>query len=82
MLGAGFAVLSLGWADRRILFAALIYDVGLIALAVVDYFRSEQAGDFRIERELETRFAMGASNRVTLKVTNRARRRIAIMLKD
>lgn len=49
---------------------------------MLDYFLSEKADAFRVEREMEERFAMGAENEVTIKLTNRARRRVTFIVKD
>jgi uncharacterized protein (DUF58 family) len=82
LLAVGFAFLSLGWVDRTLLYTTLLYDLGLIVMAIADYFKSEQTRDFKVERELDSRFAMGSSNVVTIKITNRARRLIPFRIKD
>jgi uncharacterized protein (DUF58 family) len=43
---------------------------------------SEKPDAFRVEREMEERFAMGAENEVTIKLTNRSRRRVTFIVKD
>lgn len=82
MLAAGLALLSLGWVARGAVYLTLIYDAALIALAVADYLLSEKAEAFRVEREMDERFAMGAINEVSLKIFNRARRKVTFIVKD
>ena len=82
LLALGFALLSLGWVSHRVLYVTAIYDVGLLVAALADYLLSEGPESFRVEREMEERFAMGAENEVTIKIVNRARRRITFIVKD
>jgi uncharacterized protein (DUF58 family) len=60
----------------------MIYDLALIVMAVLDYRVSEKPSAFRVEREMEERFAMGAENEVRIKITNRSRRKISFIVKD
>jgi uncharacterized protein (DUF58 family) len=60
----------------------ILYDLALIVLAAIDYFLSGEANDFRVERNLEDRFAMGAENEVTIKIANRSRRAVTFLIKD
>ncbi|HWP41810.1 MAG TPA: DUF58 domain-containing protein [Blastocatellia bacterium] len=82
LLAAGFALLSFGWVAPALVYVTVGYDIALLAVAAVDYFISERAKSFRVERELESRFAMGASNRVSIKMTNLARRAVTFIIKD
>jgi len=82
LLAIGLGLLSLGWINRASLYITILYDLALIAVAVIDYFTSEKAKNFRVERETEDRFAMGAPNKVSIKVRNIARRRITFIIKD
>lgn len=82
LLAAGLALLSLGWLSRDAINLIIIYDLALISATAVDYFRSEKPGAFRIEREMEERFAMGAENEVTIRIANRGRRKISFVVKD
>jgi uncharacterized protein (DUF58 family) len=50
--------------------------------AAADYLLSEKANAFRVEREMEERFAMGAENEVTIKISNRAQRKVTFIVKD
>ncbi|HEU4391365.1 MAG TPA: DUF58 domain-containing protein [Blastocatellia bacterium] len=82
LLAAGFVLLLLAWVSRPIAYGALVFDIGLIALAVIDNLRSENRDAFRVEREMEDRFSMGAANSVTIKITNRSSRPIKFQVKD
>lgn len=82
LLAAGLALLSVGWVSRGALYVTLLYDLGLIVAAVVDYLISEKPAVFRVERQMEERFAMGAENEVAIKIANRSRRRISFIVKD
>jgi uncharacterized protein (DUF58 family) len=82
LVAAGLLLLTLGWLNRGMLYLIIVYDVVLIATAVADYLLSERAGAFRVEREMEERLAMGAENEVTIRITNRARRKISFIVKD
>jgi uncharacterized protein (DUF58 family) len=78
----GLGLLSLGWLSRGIIYLTVLYDVGLIVAAAVDYLVSEKSSAFRCEREMEERFAMGAENEVTIRIANRARRKVTFIVKD
>lgn len=82
MLIAGLALLSLGWISRGALYLTLVYDVALVIAAAADYLLAEKASAFRVERDMEARFAMGAENEVTVRLVNRARRRVTFIAKD
>ena len=81
-MALGVGLLSFGWVSPGVLYITLIYDLFLLGMAAADYSRSEKSTDFRLEREMEERFAMGAVNKVTIKVTNRASRAVTFRLKD
>ncbi|MCI0486026.1 MAG: DUF58 domain-containing protein [Blastocatellia bacterium] len=82
LLAAGILLLSAGWVNRAAFTLIILYDVALITFAVIDYIVSESASSFQVEREMEDRFAMGAENRVTIKITNRAPRPVTFRIKD
>ena len=82
LLAVGFALLSLGWISRGALYVTLVYDLGLVLAAAADFLISEKPGAFRIEREMEERFAMGAENEVTIRIANRSRRKVRFIVKD
>ena len=82
LLALGLGLLALGWINRGSLYTTILFDIALIAFAVIDYFISEKAKDFRIERFTEDRYAMGAPNQVSIKIRNLARRKITFIVKD
>jgi uncharacterized protein (DUF58 family) len=82
LAAVGLILLSLGWIDRDALYFVTLYDFALLAAAAIDYFISEKRAAFRIERQVEDRFAMGAENEVAIKVMNRAQRKVTFILKD
>lgn len=82
LLAIGLALLSVGWFGSTGLYVTLLYDVGLVVVAAVDLILAEKASSFRIEREMEQRFAMGAENEVTIKVSNRSGRKVTFIVKD
>jgi uncharacterized protein (DUF58 family) len=82
LLTAGLVLLSLGWFVRAAIYLTLVYDFAIIMAAAVDYLFSEKPSAFRVEREMEERFAMGAENEVTIRIANRARRKISFIVKD
>ena len=82
LLAAGLALLSAAWISRGALYVTLLYDVALMVTAAADYLLSEKENAFRVEREMEERFAMGAENEVTIKISNRAQRKVTFLVKD
>jgi uncharacterized protein (DUF58 family) len=82
LLSLGLVMLSLGWISRSALYLTLLYDVALFAAAALDYLMSEKPEAFRVRREVEDRLAMGAENRVTIKITNLSKRRVTFVVKD
>ncbi|HSO73955.1 MAG TPA: DUF58 domain-containing protein, partial [Blastocatellia bacterium] len=74
--------LYLGWLNPVAAYFTSAYDLALIVLSAIDYLVSEKAGDFRVERALEDRFAMGAENEVTIKVVNLSRRAVTFVVQD
>ena len=72
LLAAGLIMLSLSWGRPWLRWTALVYDVALILIAIVDARRSKLPGTLRISREFGGRFAVGASRQFN--VLSRARR--------
>jgi len=64
------------------IYLTIVYDLGLLAAAAADYLLAEKSTTFRVEREMEERFAMGAENEVTIRIANRARRKVTFIVKD
>jgi uncharacterized protein (DUF58 family) len=82
LLALGVALLSFGWFNRAALYLTIAFDVLLFAAAAFDYFISERAKDFTVERKMDERFAMGAENPVSVKIRNRTRRPVKFIVKD
>lgn len=82
LLAGGLLLLTAGWMSRGALYLVVLYDFALIGAAAADYLVSERMSSFRVERQIEDRLAMGAENEVTIKITNRARRKITFIVKD
>jgi uncharacterized protein (DUF58 family) len=82
LLGIGLALLSLGWINRDALYLIVLYDAALAAFVFWDYLISEKPSSFRVDRRVDDRFAMGAENPVTIKITNLARRKVTFIIKD
>ncbi|MFY9608091.1 MAG: DUF58 domain-containing protein [Blastocatellia bacterium] len=82
LLAAGLVFLSFGWMNPVAAYLTIVYDLALIVVAAIDYLLSEEASEFRVERDLEDRFAMGAENEVKIKVVNRSRRAVTFVVKD
>jgi uncharacterized protein (DUF58 family) len=82
LIAAGLILLSLSWGRPWLRWAALAYDVALIALAIIDARRSRLPQEVRITREFSGRFAVGAETEVHLKVQNAQPYAISLMIKD
>jgi uncharacterized protein (DUF58 family) len=82
LVAFGLILLSLGWLVPAAGYLTLLYDLALLALLVFDLLTSERAAAFRVDREMEGRFAMGAENQVSVRLTNRARRKVTFIAKD
>ena len=82
LLSLGLGLLSLGWMTHAALLLTILYDVMLLGLALADYFMAERESAFRVERQMEDRFSMGADNHVNVKVTSRTRRPVMLHVKD
>jgi len=61
---------------------ALLYNLILLLVALLDLLLSPQPRDFEIEREVGAKMNLGAPNRVTLHARSRAPRPISIILRD
>ena len=82
LIAAGLILLSLSWGRPWLRWAALAYDVALIALAIFDARRSQLPKGVRITREFSGRFAVGAETEVHLNVQNAQPHAISLVLKD
>src|SRR5687768_6438839 len=82
LLAAGLIMLSLSWGRPWLRWTALLYDVALIVIAIVDARLSKLPGTLRISREFGGRFAVGAENEVRVNVQNAGARALALAVKD
>ena len=82
LAAAGLIVLSLSWGRPWLRWVALLYDVGLIALAMIDARLSQLPKGVRITREFSGRFAVGAENEVRINVQNAQPHAVSLEVKD
>lgn len=83
LLALGFVPLSLSWNSPALRYAALIYDVALVALALFDYFTSRHLpAEFSVRREFEKRFAIGDESPIKLRIENASPRDFRLKIKD
>lgn len=82
LIAAGLILLSLSWGRPWLRWVALVYDLALITLAIVDARGSRLAKDVRITREFSGRFAVGAETEVHLKIQNAQPYAVSLVIKD
>ena len=82
LAAAGLIVLSLSWGRPWLRWVALLYDVGLIALAMIDARLSQLPKGVRITREFSGRLAVGAENEVRINVQNAQPHAVSLEVKD
>lgn len=83
LLALGFLPLSLSWNFPVLRYAVLVYDVALIALALIDYFISRKLPEeLTVRREFERRFAIGDKNAVKLYIENASTGDFHLKIKD
>src|SRR5215210_256951 len=82
LLAVGFVPLSLSWGRPGLRWAALAYDVGLLALAFFAARTSRLPAGLEIFREFGGRFHIGAETEVRVRVENHAPRAYRLKLKD
>jgi uncharacterized protein (DUF58 family) len=82
MAAAGLVLLSFSWGRPWLRWGALIYDIVLLALAIVDARTSKLPRNVRVSREFNGRFAVGAETEVHIKVVNEQPEAISIVVKD
>jgi uncharacterized protein (DUF58 family) len=78
----GLILLSFSWGRPSLRWLALVYDVALIALAIIDARRSQLPKGVHITREFGGRFAVGAENEVYINVQNAQPHAISLAVKD
>jgi len=70
------------WGRPWLRWVALVYDLALIALAIIDARRSQLPKSVRITREFSGRFAVGAETNVSINVQNAQPFAISLVVKD
>jgi len=82
LMALGLILLSLSWGRPWLRWAALAYDVALLALAIIDARRSRLPKDVRLTREFNGRFAVGAETEVHVNVQNAQPHALSLIIKD
>jgi len=82
LIAASLILLSLSWGRPWLRWLALIYDIALITLAIIDARRSQLPKGVRITREFSGRFAVGAETDVSINVQNAQPHAISLIIKD
>ncbi len=82
LIAAGFIILSFSWGRPWLRWIGLVYDLGLIAFAIVDARRSKFPQGVRIAREFSGRFAVGAKTDVLINVQNARPHGLSLVIKD
>ncbi|MEP7149783.1 MAG: DUF58 domain-containing protein [Acidobacteriota bacterium] len=83
LLALGLVPLSVSWQLPFLRTAVIVFDVGLIAVALFDYLISRNLGNMvTARREFERRFAIGDPSEVLLVILNESDRDLRLSLKD
>ncbi len=82
LLVLGFIPLSFSWTRPWLQTLVFIYDVLLIAIALVDVRLSRLPETVHITRSFSGRFAVGADTDVSVNVQNHSNRAITLIVKD
>src|SRR5215471_17000864 len=82
LLAIGLVPLSLSWGRPILAWAALAYDLAIIACAIFDASNSKLSARVRIERYFGSRFAVGAETAVRIEIANNTPRDISLIVKD
>jgi len=82
LLALGFLPLSLSWGRPALRWAALAFDLGLLAAALVDSRLSRLPEGVEVAREFGGRFHIGGETEVAVRVDNRSPRAVRLRLKD
>jgi uncharacterized protein (DUF58 family) len=82
-LAAGVVPLSLSWNVPGLRYAVLIFDILMIAAAILDHLLSRRLpADFIVTRTFDRRFSIGDVSKVSLIVENPSPRRYRVQIKD
>lgn len=82
LLVAGFVPLSLSWGNPTLKWLTILYDAGLLLLALVDANTSRLPEGLEITREFGGRFHIGAETEVIINARNHTPRDVELRLKD
>lgn len=83
LLAVGFVPLSLSWGLPWVQYAVIVYDLVLVAAAVIDYYASRgDIAEMAITRVFDKRFAIGDPTAVSLKIENASARTFQLRIKD
>ena len=82
LLAIGFLPLSLSWGRPALRWLALVYDIMLLAAAIIDARVSRWPKGVTVERTFGGRFAVGAETEVRVEVANRSTHPVSITVKD
>jgi uncharacterized protein (DUF58 family) len=82
LAAASLILLSLSWGRPWLRWVALLYDLALIGLAIIDARRSQLPKGVRITREFSGRFAVGAETEVHVNVQNAQPHPLSLVIKD
>jgi len=82
LLTLGFVPLSLAWAWPALKWAALAYDLLLVAAALADARLSRWPAGLTVERRFGSRFYIGGETEVRVEVSNDSPRRLRLRVKD
>ncbi|MCU1264010.1 MAG: vWA domain-containing protein [Acidobacteria bacterium] len=82
LLACGLVPLSLSWTHSWLRWVAVVYDMGLLVLALVDARISRLPPAVHIARVFDGRFAVGGETEVRIEIQNRTPRSLSLIAKD
>lgn len=82
LLALGALPLAVAWEYAALRWSLLAYDVLLLSVAWLDYWRTEAAAELTVERQLPRRLMIGAENEILIKLSHTFSRSVSFTLKD
>jgi uncharacterized protein (DUF58 family) len=82
LLLLGLIPLSASWLSPTLLWVVGLYDLLLLAAAVVDVWLAQNSDQLRVERHTERHFSLSAKNQVQVIVSNLSLRPLSVWLRD
>lgn len=83
LFAIGLVPLSVSWVFPELKYVVLLFDIALVAAAIVDFFISRKLpNELTIHREFERRFAIGDPSEVKLIIENASGRNFHLKIKD